>query len=1605
MMFKTFNSDIDKWTAKIGIFGKSFNELGTAVDNAIKSVINNIDNFDEDVSFWENLKNNLFSQKDIDKDWIKNSLGQIISKENIDSYIKELDLDFAKKKLQEIFDWQEDINNGETTWNKYFDTCKGGNEYLINVIKNTDDLSKLTGEDLVKANQAAREAAIAHNTALQQQTLSTKAAEIGMKALSLAGNMLAMWLVSKAVSGLYELSQVSENVAQKAQDMSRSFSSAKSDIEGYKKQITDLYQTINSNDSSLEDVTNARKNLMAVQDELIEKFGTEKDTINLVTEAISGQTSALDKLTERQWQEAKNQFNNAGFWNGIGNFFGGYSDNIDRMENEYANRTVKIDLSKFYGLTNVTSEEYLKFKDLLEKDFSAAFSIDEKGNSFAELSGNATELYEKLLDIQGLSGQFDFSDSFSKHLRTLTADTKDAADKYADFYHQFVLEEKIFKDADYEESFNQINNAYKEYEKASTSGDQTAIDKATENFSHVLTRATEGLSDKSVIDYFNNMYPALQTVVDKWEFKAKILPDIDISGLQGKTENDVWSLYQNGSKSSNPFLQKALDVQTGKSALDSLIDKAKEYGICTGDSAEEVQKLIDLLIELRIVQKTSSAPDSQPSFVQTLSSVQALSKGLEQLDTIYADIQNDADFDWSSVLNNSSFSEAFGNLGPSYENFIKTISSSPSDIGQCQQASNELTAAYINQSGVLKNLTEESRDAAVAFLEQSGVSNAAAVIDRMLAVEREKAAYATGALAGANYQEIYSMYEEASAGSVASQALAQYALSKLNTSGINFNESANIGEIISLANAAGASTESLARLAQAKSIIAGVENGTAGGKQFLDNGMYEEALNVIKELESGTYDFQFKMLNPDDFKYTGGLKSFTAAEKEAKNATQATTDALQSQTDALEKQKSALEDTKNQMDELKDAVAWFYDGKSSELDKQIDKLNEENEALEKQKENLDGILSVIDRVYEAEIGRIQDKISALDEANEEKEREIALEKAQAALAEARNRKSIMVYEKGKGFVYRADEGAVREAEENLSALQEEASLEAARSALQEQIDLLETYRSMWAQIPDARQKAMEELAASRMFGPGWQDAILNSDEGTINSFQNNYTGIQSGIAANDSQISMLEAEKQHIEELKSLWTDAVNQYKYGQYEAQLSSFFGSDYEYQLLNNSSAWRQQFINEYSTVCAQIDELSARIADPAALENLNTLTESLGQLEASRQTLIEAVDNTLTETDAAITDSEEKLAPLKETVDYLVDAVSMLQGAMTNLLAKMAELDTVSLEHVMSLLGFGMDTEAESLFGAVNRVLQTLTGEEGLAAKLSSLNEMPMDLLIGEFSGEEESLLTAIMDVANAIYLEDDENCLIFRINSIANTVGNIRQVSDAFVLLALLVRTCFDEVERLDKRIQSMQDKHVYIYTHHIDLYGYSTGSAFTSGPYAAETGPAFSRGNWGLPQDRPHSLVAELGPELIVRDGIYRTVSTPQLVDLKKGDIIFNHEQTRAILRYGKSSNIRRLGREGSLKTQGVLSHNAFSEGSASHVIPQELYGQMLPAYRPQSFEWNRFVNENVSHAATTLQFHGDLSFPNIHSGEDAKKLISELSVLSSRALQHASKRQ
>ena len=69
--------------------------------------------------------------------------------------------------------------------------------------------------------------------------------------------------------------------------------------------------------------------------------------------------------------------------------------------------------------------------------------------------------------------------------------------------------------------------------------------------------------------------------------------------------------------------------------------------------------------------------------------------------------------------------------------------------------------------------------------------------------------------------------------------------------------------------------------------------------------------------------------------------------------------------------------------------------------------------------------------------------------------------------------------------------------------------------------------------------------------------------------------------------------------------------------------------------------------------------------------------------------------------------------------------------------------------------------------------------------------------------------------------------------------------------------------------------------------------------AHSSGSAYSGGSWGAPKTET-SLVGELGPEILVRNGRWQTIGEngAEFTQVKKGDIIFNHKQTEELLKNG-----------------------------------------------------------------------------------------------------------
>lgn len=111
-------------------------------------------------------------------------------------------------------------------------------------------------------------------------------------------------------------------------------------------------------------------------------------------------------------------------------------------------------------------------------------------------------------------------------------------------------------------------------------------------------------------------------------------------------------------------------------------------------------------------------------------------------------------------------------------------------------------------------------------------------------------------------------------------------------------------------------------------------------------------------------------------------------------------------------------------------------------------------------------------------------------------------------------------------------------------------------------------------------------------------------------------------------------------------------------------------------------------------------------------------------------------------------------------------------------------------------------------------------------------------------------------------------------------------------------------------------------------GMNLGSATYEAKYLGNAhveGTALASGNWAVQSDEKKALVGEEGFEIIVREGRFFTVGNngAEMTDIKKGDIVFNHEQSQNLLKYGHISGRGKAYADGTVGAGKILA----SDGS------------------------------------------------------------------------------
>ena len=1437
------------------------------------------------------------------------------------------DIDFNKfDGFSEII---EDINKIEASANssteaveKLFAKWSGNEQWIAQWASHTRG-SVRTLEDFKKSYEDARRPMVEFNKNLENSTFKAKATNAALKGLKMAGNALAgmaiSYVIDAAVKGLVDLYNVSSDVSKKAKSLSDSFKETKTDIDAYKQRVEELHNVIKNSSSSVQDVIQARKDLMTVQDEMIDKFGSEEFAIRNITDAINNQTGAWERLTKMEWQASLNKFNESGFINDLGNFFDGYSDNIDRMINEYGDYEVKIHLGNISG--NELREEA---KKILEEfgDLEYSGSNNEIGGGFLKLSGDATEVYEQILKIQSAFNDtnIDFGGGFNNSLTNLANGAKEMSDQYQDMFDLYVLNEKIFKSDDYANYFNDITNKYQEYQDAIASGDSSKIESSTKEYADTLTAAMDNAiknGDDSVSDYFRDMYPSMQSIISEWEFKVNVLPELNTDTIDGLKESEILEMVQTNG------------LQDGETEFNSLLKSAEEYGIVIGSDNDKIKQLIELLIKWGVVQRdiiddtnvVKSPVSTVTSTIQQISTQlqPQFAKLKESYQKIFTLDENGKElFSLDNVDNEmlegirSTFAEISDEIGVEFDSstlepFFKVLSNGESTAEQVQQAFNNLATTYLYSADVLSGLNNETAESVEKQLEEMGVTNAQEVVAEALTVKNEELAISkiqcgdTGKyLADMTDSEAAAFIAEQIEAGNCSGALATLQLKKMLVNGTLLDTETDINAVLALAQAAGLTSDALVKLANVK---ANWEDAVASN----DSEKIQATIRAMKEL-SQQVKTDVENFQPVPVEYgTPGTKD--SAGRAGKEAADKYVEAFEKELKQLDtlKERGKINE-KQYLDALRALYEKYFKGRKKYLDKfkeyeskylqgmkslyesamsgiigviddHISSLNKEKEAaldsleaqrdaaidaLEAKKEQIEAEKELIQEKIDGidkEIEAKQDQIDAINDEADAKKKAYDLDKAKYELDRLKNQRTIYEYSgKEKGFIYKTDDKAIRDQQMEVEDIEREIRID----KIEKEIDLLEKQK-------EVLQDQQEELEK--------QQAAIDKRIDAMNDYYDNL--IANTESYWDNMIKGFEETKSRWEELQELQEKA-------ELDTLLKSVTGKGID-EVLAMTEADFNAFKNMYLSNVAEINSGNQQMLDSLSKisgVDLSTLPGYLSETAEYINMLSTGIDfSNMDESLGGVIDSFGQMA---ESAGHATGAIigggftasstgtskgegsqsSGGQGAGSDL---NSAVDTFEKEAVPKIKNVGNafdggegDEDGESsggLAGAVTTTRDTI-GPGGESGKSGGKGE----------SGEGSNLQDTL-DIQTKAALDPETG---------------IPAQTEAWNNLNEILKQVKDNLSEIKSTLENMPE---------VEVTGGSLKIFATGTDPGFKIGNAYAKGVDGLKHAEKNALRSEYGqPELTVYpNGKAELTTSPIMSDLPKGTVIYNEKQTMDIL--------------------------------------------------------------------------------------------------------------
>lgn len=275
---------------------------------------------------------------------------------------------------------------------------------------------------------------------------------------------------------------------EKSAESAASLAKSLDEINNYKDKVDELIKSLNNDSLSQSEATEKRKQLLQIQEELIKKYGKEKEVVESITDAINGESNALDGLSrsaaKKYLQDEQTAVANAQNylssnelvtlkWN---NDVSDYNDPVVEEliksfvhSSDIAKRNTNFNTGKetnysfhldFYGTRDEIVSEYDKFYDYVNSYLT---------EHNQELSDTAKNQLKKLLS--GISSsQSSIADSTYDDSHEILNKAAESAllvdENYSKLYSDYLKKRETLKDAIAEDDQDLISQSYDDFHNA-----------------------------------------------------------------------------------------------------------------------------------------------------------------------------------------------------------------------------------------------------------------------------------------------------------------------------------------------------------------------------------------------------------------------------------------------------------------------------------------------------------------------------------------------------------------------------------------------------------------------------------------------------------------------------------------------------------------------------------------------------------------------------------------------------------------------------------------------------------------------------------------------------------------------------------------------------------------------------------------------------------------------------------------------------------------------------------------------------------------------------------------------------------------------------------